>query len=179
MEERHRMNFFETTAFPWVVGEEGVLSLDPRDRGNWTGGHEGVGVLKGTKYGVSAAAYPDLDIANLTLQQAHDIARFKYWTPAGCDQLPQGVALCVFDFAYNAGVHESVMVLQRALSVPRDGVFGPHTLAAVQSEDPRIVVSKFTDRRIEAYRQMPQWDIDGAGWRNRALAAREMGIAVS
>lgn len=173
------MNFFETTAFPWVIGQEGGLSLDPRDNGNWTGGHAGAGTLKGTKYGVSAAAYPDLDIANLTLQQAHDIARSKYWTPAGCDQLPPGVALCVFDFAYNAGVRESVRVLQRTVGAKEDGDMGPMTLLAVHEIDPRILIARFTTERINAYMKMSTWSTFGHEWSQRADATCARGIAVS
>lgn len=172
------MDFFETVAFPWVVGEEGGLSMDPRDRGNWTGGHPGVGTLKGTKYGVSAMEYPNLDIANLTLGQAHDIAQSKYWRPAGCDQLPTAVALCVFDFAYNAGVHESVKILQRALGLTEDGAFGPHTQAAATAEDPRYVVSKFTAARNDAYMQMHGWNVYGQGWRDRALATQQKALSL-
>ena len=35
-------------------GHEGGLSLDPNDRGNWTGGKKGSGELRGTKYGIAA-----------------------------------------------------------------------------------------------------------------------------
>ena len=65
------------TAFANVIGLEGGYTDDPRDRGNWTGGTVGQGKLRGTKYGISAAAFPTLDIANLTLDAAKAIYRAK------------------------------------------------------------------------------------------------------
>ena len=33
-------------AFTRLIGNEGVLSMDPKDSGNWTGGKIGLGKLK-------------------------------------------------------------------------------------------------------------------------------------
>ena len=59
--------------FDKLIGAEGGFQNDPKDRGNWTSGIIGKGECKGTKYGVSAMAYPDLDIENLTIEQAKKI----------------------------------------------------------------------------------------------------------
>ena len=56
-------------AFRRLIGHEGGYSTDRRDPGNWTGGKVGVGVLKGTKYGIAANTYPNLDIKNLVVFQ--------------------------------------------------------------------------------------------------------------
>ena len=53
-------------AFAAVIGHEGGYTSDARDPGNWTGGAVGQGACKGTQWGISAAAYPALDIAGLT-----------------------------------------------------------------------------------------------------------------
>ena len=160
------MNF--TDAFAYVVGEEGKLSMDPEDSGNWTGGEIGVGELKGTKYGVSAAAYPLLDIANLSLSDAQTLARREYWNRIGGDILPYGIALCLFDFGYNAGVHEATRVAQRALGLQEDGVIGPLTLKALKQTPVPTFAENFTVERIKAYHQMAGFEHEGAGWINRA-----------
>ena len=67
------MSSFETT-FNRTIGHEGKFQANPKDRGNWTGGKEGSGKLSGTKYGVSAAAYPSLDINSITLDDAKAIS---------------------------------------------------------------------------------------------------------
>ena len=72
-------------AFEETIGLEGGFSRDPDDNGNWTGGRKGLGKLKGTKYGISAAQYPSLDIESLTLHGAKEICRRDYWSPLRLD----------------------------------------------------------------------------------------------
>lgn len=98
------MSLFEF-AFDIIVspGVEGGYSNNPTDPGNWTGGEAGKGILKGTKYGISAAQYPDLDIVNLTLDQAKAIYQRDYWEKCGCEAMPWERALCVFDASINQG----------------------------------------------------------------------------
>lgn len=65
---------------------EGGFQNDPRDPGNWTGGSVGSGQLVGTKFGISAAANPGVDIPNLTWPQAEDLYFDRYWSPMGLQQ---------------------------------------------------------------------------------------------
>lgn len=95
-------NFEKAIAF--VLKHEGQLSLDRNDRGNWTGGEVGVGELRGTKYGISAAAYPRLDIRNLTIEQAVAIYHADYWLPSKADKLRYPMALVQLDSAVQHGV---------------------------------------------------------------------------
>lgn len=176
------MSFFTDVAFPWIESPDieggGKLSLDPEDPGNWTGGSKGAGILKGTKYGVAAADFPDLDIPNLTYDQAGDIAYNRYWVPAGCDSLPPSLALCVFDFAYNSGVHESVKVLQRTIGAVQDGIAGPDTFARVATWAASALVRRFTDTRIAAYQMMAGWGRFGDGWRSRAIKTQNKALSI-
>lgn len=68
-----------------ILAAEGGYSNDPRDPGGET------------NFGLSKRANPDLDIKNLTREQA--IARYKerYWTPYGLDALPDAWAHFLFD----------------------------------------------------------------------------------
>jgi lysozyme family protein len=166
------MDFFTAVVFPWVIGVgiEGGYQDDPNDKGNWTGAAVGVGVLAGTKYGISAAEYPNLDIKNLTPADALPIARAKYWNAINGDLLPPAVALCVFDFAYNAGPHEACKVLQRVLGLPQDGVCGPQTQDACRLNDSHVLAREFTAARIAAYQLMSEYPVDGPDWVARANA---------
>ena len=158
------------TCFAYVVGEEGELSLDPQDPGNWTGGAQGVGELKGTKYGISAAVYPHLDIANLTTDQAKALYFADYWTEAHCDQYSDPVALMMFDTAVNEGVTLSKRILQEALGVHVDGMIGPGTLGALRLANIPALIQEFKDQRIVHYQRDSAWAHDGHGWVNRANA---------
>ncbi len=147
--------------FAIVVGIEGVLSLDPKDPGNYSGGQ-----LIGTKYGVSAAANPGIDIPNLTLDGAQAIHLARYWTPAGCDLLPPRAALCAYDAAINEGVGTAIKLMQRALGVPPDGVLGPRTAAAYGQCKPAHI-ARFLALRGLRYASEANFDIDGASWFDR------------
>ena len=82
-------------AFRVVVGEEGGYTTNPADPGNWTSGQCGAGRCAGTKFGISAAAYPGLDIAGLSLGDAQAIYRRDYWDRVQGDALPPPLALLV------------------------------------------------------------------------------------
>lgn len=151
-------------AFEHVVGLEGALSMDPLDPGNWTSGEPNVGELRGTKYGISAAAYPHLDIPSLTLNEAKQIYMEDYWTPAGCLVLPPPLRFPVFDCAVNQGVRTAVKLLQKAARVVPDGVLGPKTLAASRGED---VLVRFLTKRAKRYIETRNFDRYGDGWLNR------------
>lgn len=172
------MSFFTEVAFPWVIGIEKGFQNDPQDPGNWTGGEVGSGRLVGTKYGVSAKSYPSLDIQNITLEYAQLIAKNDFWDKFKGDEMPGSVALSVFDFGYNAGIHEGVVVLQRALDLPEDGIVGPITLRSLSARDPKWVVKTYYVERMAAYRKMAGWAHDGNGWAARAVATRDKALSL-
>jgi lysozyme family protein len=158
--------------FTITVGIEGVFSDDASDPGNWTGGAVNVGVLKGTKYGVSAKAYPTLDIENLTLADVMTIYQRDYWAKLSCDQMPPQMACLMFDAGVNNGVPEASRLLQQALGVAVDGDIGPQTLSAlaVQTTYPKTstpLASEFMARRIVLMAGLPEWSEDGLGWARR------------
>lgn len=151
-------------AFAAVVGVEGGFQNDPRDKGNWTGGTVDAGQCRGTKYGISAASYPSLDIVNLTLDAARAIYKRDFWDKLQADKLDAALAFQAFDAAVNCGVYKAAKWLQRAANVAQDGVIGPQSLAAITAAEPwRIAV------RLDAYRLLSNADLGafatyGRGW---------------
>lgn len=113
------MNTFDT-AFRILLTLEGGASAHPADRGGLT------------RYGISQAAYPHLNIAALTEREAFDIYENDYWLPAGCPQLPQRVAIALFDASVHHGIHRAVQQLQAVVGAKADGLMGPRTRAAVR-----------------------------------------------
>lgn len=162
------MNFDQ--AFDRVIGSEGGFQRDSRDRGNWTGGKVGVGELKGTKFGISAAAFPQVDIANLTVATAKPLAKQYYWDRIDGDQLPPAVAFQVFDAAYNSGIENGVRFLQRAVGVADDGHVGPVTLGAVKAMSATDVLMRVNAERLDFLRKLSTWPTYGAGWAGRIAA---------
>jgi lysozyme family protein len=92
-------------AFKIIAGPkvEGKLSVDAADKGNWTGGDIGKGTLKGSKYGISAAMYPDENILMLTQERAKFLYKRDYWDKWLLDSVEWGKAILVFDTAINGG----------------------------------------------------------------------------
>lgn len=157
-------------AFELVVGHEGGFTNDSRDRGNWTSGKIGVGTLKGTKYGVSAMAYPTLDIRNLTLDQAKEIYRRDYWSKVAGDDLPLPLAFLTFDAAVNHGVSQGAKFLQAAVGAHQDGAIGPRTLERVRAKDVAEAVEVFAVERQLFYTRISTWGTFGKGWTRRLVS---------
>ena len=108
-------NFLKALTF--TLKWEGGFTANPDDPGNWTGGSVGVGELKGTKWGISAASFPSLDIENLTIQEAASIYHEQYWEAISGDSRPYPEALVVFDFAVNSGVSRALALWERGPNV--------------------------------------------------------------
>ena len=166
-----------------MVGHEGGFDATPADPGNWTGGRVGAGQLRGTKFGVSAAAYPDLAIAALTLDEARDIYRADYWNRVAADRLPGPLALLLFDAAVNNGVRRATVWLQELLHVTPDGEVGPRTLAAVASRVAKdgtpALCAEYLAARLGFMAALPSWRLFGRGWARRlcALAYQSVSFA--
>lgn len=159
------MNFDK--AFELVLGHEGGLSMDKKDPGNWTGGKVGVGILKGTKYGISALAYPKEDILNLTVEKAKEIYKMDYWIKSGADRIPNHLSYIHFDCAVNQGVPTAVKILQRTAKVAEDGVVGVVTIEKSKS----VTVAMYAMNRMWNYIAIiisnPKMIVYIKGWFNR------------
>lgn len=161
------MNDNFDTIFEKLIGHEGGYTRHRQDRGNWTSGRVGVGELKGTKYGISAMAYPKLDIKNLTLEDAKAIYRHDYWDVVRGDELPSGIDYIVFDIAVNHGPNDAIRWLQDAVGTTVDGKFGPKTLSAVWASDPVRTITKIGITRMHDYISLSTFNTFGRGWTRR------------
>lgn len=173
----------------FVGTAEGGFGDDPDDRGNWTGGQVGTGVLKGTKYGISAAAYPEEDIRNLTPERAAFLYRKDYWEPCRCGDLAKGLDLLVFDAAVNHGCRRASVFLQQTIGrlmisdLSCDGVIGPITMSETQHAIDRLglraVMGSYLLTRVAYYSDLlsgdPKTDRDYKyirGWLHRISGLR-------
>ncbi|HWV15512.1 MAG TPA: glycosyl hydrolase 108 family protein [Cellvibrio sp.] len=128
-----------------------------------------------TKYGISQAAYPTLDIPNLTEQQARDIYKRDYWDRIrGDDIQSQIIAENIFDTAVNMGTRTASRLVQITLSItPADGIIGSESLAVINQQDEKNFVAYFTLAKIARYAKICMDDRSQSkfllGWINRAL----------
>jgi lysozyme family protein len=154
-------------SFERLFGHEGAFTRRREDRGNWTGGQIGLGQLKGTKFGISAAAYPRLDIENLTVDQAKQIYRTDYWPVAGCDAVPDPLKFDLFDFAVNSGPGRAAKLLQKTVGAVEDGSIGPRTLLAIGNMNPWEIRGRFMGHRLLVMASDPQLTVFAKGWLTR------------
>jgi lysozyme family protein len=143
-------------AFQITVGIEGGYVNDPNDPGGET------------KYGISKRAYPNVDIANLTLADAKQLYEKDYWEVAHCQDCPPTLAILVFDAAVNNGPGAAISWLQSAVGVTADGNIGPVTLAAIAGiKDITQTVALFHGARILSMSGQEGWATYGNGWSRR------------
>lgn len=165
----------------WAVtrGFEGGFTKNPEDPGNWTRGAVGIGMLEGTNMGISAAAYPDLNIAMLTPFVAGAIYQRDYWNRVAGDALPAGVDMMVFDAAVNMGVWRSAELLQTAVGVTADGIIKTATLAAVKAMDAARLIDALAEAREAYYERLGTFQTFGDGWTARVTACRQAALAMA
>lgn len=142
---------------PVILRHEGGYVNHPNDPGGET------------KYGISKRAFPNEDIKNLTIERAKEIYKKYYWDRMGVEGI-EDIQLClhVFDHGVNAGARTSIRMLQRLAGVKADGVIGPITLGAVNSQN---LTEKFKQERINYYTRLaerrPKLKVFLKGWINR------------
>lgn len=154
-------------ALKLMFGHEGGYANAKSDRGGPTKygvTHRTLANWRGVK-SCSAA-----QVKALTLAEAEQIYRAKYWIQSGGDLLPAGLDYAAFDFGVNSGPSRAVKELQRVLGVKMDGKFGPVTLAALEddSRPVELLIASYTDARMAFLRslQSPRTGFpkNGRGW---------------
>jgi lysozyme family protein len=143
---------------------EGGLSLDPNDNGNWTLGEIGKGELKGTNFGISAAAYPLEDIRGMTLERAKFLTRRDYWDRNKCDEMPQSIVAGFFDMAFNSGEHNVAKVLLQCVGMESVGIINKRVLDEVYKLDENVLLLRFIKYRILFVAQIKTFRLYGRGW---------------
>ena len=148
-----------------VLAHESGFTDDPRDPGNWTGGDVNSGELKGTKFGISAASLPDVDIRNLTREEAKDIYRHRYWDAVS--DVSDAVRFQMLDAGVNHGTHRAIRLLQSAIGTRPDGLWGPASAAAARSMDNNDILLRFLGERLIFMTNCHIWETYGKGWARR------------
>lgn len=151
-----------------VLHHEGGYVDHPKD----PGGRTNMGITQATLTRVRAQAVGlanlPADVRELTVGDAAAIYSLCYWSEIAGDELPEGVALILFDCAVNQGVGRAAMILQAAVGVPVDGSIGPATLAAVARRNPAGLIREIAARRAWAYMKLDNLDDTfGLGWARR------------
>jgi lysozyme family protein len=142
-----------------------------------------------TKFGISKRTYPELDIANLTLEKAKDIYFYDFWN---CDLLKlsnipdKEIAIELFDTSVNMGQDDAGMFLQTALNHMNrnnriykdllvDGHIGPVTLFALEivlkrGEKQKLLKALNGEqfrKYVKIIEKYPEQEMNFVGWLER------------
>ena len=158
-----------------ILHHEGGYVNHPKD----PGGETNLGVTKrvyeewgGTK-----------DMKDLTVEDVAPIYKKNYWDRVKGDDLPNGLDLCIFDFAVNAGPGRAAKMIQKMIGVTVDGGIGPNTLRALGLYEEEVggvaeVILEYQKQRQLYYESLSTFDTFGRGWTRRVdettITATEM-----
>jgi len=133
-----------------------VVTHNPNDKG---------GV---TKYGISQAAYPGLNIEDMSESTAKGIYGTDYYIKGNCGKLKDpAMQYVMFDTCVNMGIETATKILQEAAGAEMDGIFGAETLTKSDnvSVGDYMFLRESYDAMIVEHRQT-QIEFLG-GWTNR------------
>lgn len=150
-----------------VLRHEGGYVNNPKDPGGET------------KYGISKRVYPNLDIKNLTIDQASNIYYRDWWMHFNYNQITDSsLATKVFDTSVNIGASRSHKMLQTCLqtngfpNIVVDGNLGPKSFAAINACNTSTVLTAFRQAQADYYNALVASNPDDQeflkGWLARA-----------
>ena len=130
-----------------VLEWEGGYVNDPQDPGGET------------NFGISKASYPDLDIRNLTRDEAVAIYHRDYWVAPDYVSLPDQIGAKMLDMGVNMGPRTANRCLQRACNhmsatLAVDGVLGPLSRAAVTHQPVNVLLATLRVEAANYYREI-------------------------
>lgn len=148
---------------PFILSWEGGYANLPQDKGGPT--NKGV-TLKTFQsfYGKNKTIQ---DLKNITDEQWLHIFKTGFWDKWKADQInSQSIANIVVDWVYNSGKW-GITKVQSILGVTADGIVGPKTLQALNSQDSQILFKRIHQAREIFFRSLSNFNVFGKGWLNR------------
>jgi lysozyme family protein len=157
---------------PKILAFEGGFVDDPKDRGGAT--NMGVTLSTWKKVGYDKDGDGDIDADDIRLLSKEDaiaVLKLSYWNRWKADQINnQSIAEILVDWLWGSGKW-GIVIPQRLLKVPEDGIVGPSTLYAVNSSNQRGLHTAIFQARVSFIRDLvnnhPEQNKFFNGWMNR------------
>ena len=157
---------------PKILAFEGGFVDDPTDRGGAT--NMGVTLATWKKVGYDKDGDGDIDADDIRLLSKADaisVLKLNYWNRWKADQISnQSIAEILVDWLWGSGKW-GIVIPQRLLKVPEDGIVGPSTLFAVNSSNQRGLHDAIFQARVSFIRDLvnnhPVQNKFFNGWMNR------------
>ncbi|UWQ59348.1 D-alanyl-D-alanine carboxypeptidase family protein [Leisingera caerulea] len=158
---------------------EGGFADHPADKGGATN----MGITIGTLADWRGTDVTVEDVRNLTRAEADEIFRTRYYAMCRCGEMPERMAVVVYNCAVLSGPKRAIKFVQEAFNdlgltvdgkgLEVDGVLGRLTMGAVQKTDAGVLADAFMDRQEKYLRSLGTFSVFGTGWMNRMAALRE------
>jgi lysozyme family protein len=128
-----------------------------------------------TNLGVTKRVYEDFggekEMKDLTKADVEPIYKKNYWDRVKGDDLPEGLDLCIFDFAVNAGPGRAAKFIQRLVKTTVDGGIGPNTLKCINDHVEHYgvatTIDQYQSERQNYYESLSNFETFGRGWTRR------------
>jgi len=158
---------------------EGGFVNHPRDKGGATN----MGITIGTLTDWRGREVSVEDVRNLTRQEADEIFRANYYSANRCGEMPERMAMVIYNCAVLSGPKRAIELAQDAFNglglmvdgkaLVVDGILGRKTMSAIRGTDATIFAEAFMDRQEAYLRKLEDFPVFGNGWLNRMGALRE------
>ena len=159
-----------------ILKHEGGFVNHPKDPGGITN----LGITKNTYEDWTEEDATEQDMRDLTEEDVAPIYEENYWNKCKCEDLPNGLDLCVFDFAVNAGPGRAAKYLQLLVKTTADGAIGPNTLKCVneyvEKFNVKHAIDHYQNARQTYYEELSTFDTFGRGWTRRVEETTELAL---
>ena len=157
---------------PKILKYEGGFVNDPKDHGGAT--NMGVTLATWRQVGYDKDGDGDIDADDIKLLSANDavsVLKLNYWNRWKADQINnQSIAEILVDWVWGSGKW-GIVIPQRILKVPDDGIVGNATLFAVNSANQRGLHEAIFQARgrfiLDLVKNHPEQKKFLDGWMNR------------
>lgn len=169
-------------AIPHVLAWEGGYVNHPADPGGET--NKGItdrldGKIDG-KVDLDGDGYGDVDIKSLTVDQAKEVYKRRFWDKMRGDEIEsQAIAEILFDGYVNMGAN-AIKMIQNLVGVQQDGQIGPKTIEAINGSDELWLYTEYRNERKKFYinlaNRKPQLQVFLKGWLNRIESFKDFDL---
>lgn len=161
-----------------ILHHEGGYVNHPADPGGMTN----LGVTKRVYEDYIGEEVDENTMRALTPEDVGPLYKKNYWDRMKCDQIADGLDLCVFDFGVNGGTGRGAKTLQTMIGTVADGGIGPNTLKKLdeylETHGVGEAIVNYQAARQEFYEGLKTFETFGRGWTRRVEETTEMALGM-
>lgn len=139
---------------------------------NKTLSYEGEKLYKNSKRGIEYATLKQYNkkygtnwkLSSLTHEQAVTILQRMYWNDRLNYISNDKIVQFIFDFQMNSNSVKAYRIIHKALGLKEQPILSLELVDKINSSNPKIVLKKLYDARLNYLKSLKSWDIHANGW---------------